>query len=381
MSDVPAPGPLEGLKVLELAGLGASPYACMLLADLGADVLRIERASSFSGGPWETVNRGRHSVGLNLKTRAGRDLVLDLCEAADVLIEGFRPGVCERLGVGPDDCWTRNSKLIYARMTGYGQAGAMSLRAGHDINYIAMSGALWPIGRAGERPVIPLNLVGDFGGGALFLVVGVLAALHDVARSGVGQIVDAAMIDGSASLTTMLHSFLNAGLWHETRGENLLDSGAPFYDVYVTRDDQYVAVGAIEPQFYSELLQGLGLAESDLPPQYERARWPELRERFASLFATRTREEWVRRFEGTDACVTPVLSPREAARHPINVERQVFRFDERDAWPEPAPRFSRTPGRAGRMPTAPGAGTEVGLRSWGISTERIDSLRAEGALS
>ena len=254
-------GPLDGIKVLELAGIGPGPYACMLLADMGADVLRLERGDSSSERTlsWDLLNRSRYSVAVDLKNDAGRDLVLELCEQADVLIEGFRPGVTERLGLGPDDVWRRNPRLVYGRMTGYGQRGPLSQRAGHDINYIAISGALWPVGREGERPVPPLNLVGDFGGGSLFLALGVVSAVLSARTSGEGQVVDAAMVDGSASMLAMTHSFMNVGVWHEERGVNLLDTGAPFYEVYETKDRQFIAVGAIESKFYEQLLEGLGL--------------------------------------------------------------------------------------------------------------------------
>ncbi|HEY7931089.1 MAG TPA: CaiB/BaiF CoA-transferase family protein [Acidimicrobiales bacterium] len=374
-------GPLEGVKVIELAGIGPGPYACMLLADLGADVLRLERGDpDASNEPtWETLNRGRPSVAVDLKSSAGRDLVLELCARADVLIEGFRPGVAERLGVGPEACHARNARLVYARITGYGQSGPLAPRAGHDINYVGVSGALWPIGRAGEPPVPPMNLVGDFGGGSLFVVMGILAALVETSRSGLGQVVDAAMVDGSASLTSMLHSFLNAGFWHEERGVNILDSGAPFYDVYETKDARYVAVGAIEAPFYAALLEGLGLASASLPAQFDRDQWPMLKQRFAEVFRTRTRDEWTTQFADVDACVTPVLSPREAARHPYNTARNVFAVSEAGAQPQPAPRFSRTPGRLSRPPTAAGAGTREGLAGWGLSEERVNELRDAGA--
>lgn len=374
-------GPLHGVKVIELAGIGPGPYACMLLADLGAEVLRLERGDPDAPATptGETLNRGRHSVALDLKSPAGRDLVLDLCAQADVLIEGFRPGVAERLGVGPAACLERNPRLVYGRMTGYGQEGPLAQRAGHDINYVAVSGALWPIGRRGEAPVPPMNLVGDFGGGSMFLVMGVLAALIDVARSGEGQVVDAAMVDGSASLTAMLHSFLNRGFWHETRGENLLDSGAPFYDVYATSDDQYMAVGAIEPQFFAALVLGLSLTPETLPEQFDRAKWPVLRQRIAEVFRTKTRDEWTTIFEHVDACVTPVLSPREAARHRFNSEREVFLVDGDSAEPRPAPRFSKTRPELTLVATAPGAGTRDGLLAWGLSETQLTQLRAAGA--
>ncbi len=373
-------GPLTGLKVLELAGIGASPYACMLLADLGADVLRLERGDPDADATttWDVLNRSRHSVALDLKSDAGRELVLDLCEQADVLIEGFRPGVTERLGLGPDDVWQRNKRLVYGRMTGYGQEGALAARAGHDINYVAISGALWPLGRVGERPVPALNLVGDFGGGALFLVFGVLAAVFCAQQSGEGQVVDASMVDGTASMMAMTHSFLNAGYWTEERGVNILDSGAHFYEVYETSDGRFVAVGAIESKFYDELLLGLGLSADDLPPQMDRTKWPEMKERFAQLFRTKTRDDWTEIFADADACVTPVLSPSEAARHPYNTSRGVF-TNEGATQPNPAPRFSKTPGIVSSPPRKPGSGTRQGLLAWGVNEERLAALRAEGA--
>ncbi len=381
--DTEPSGPLRGLRVVELAGIGPGPFAGMMLGDLGADVLRIERGAvdAKDTETWDLLARSRPSVAVDLKSAAGRELVLLLCERADVLIEGFRPGVAERLGLGPEDVRARNERLVYGRITGWGQHGTLANRAGHDINYIAMSGALWPIGPAGGDPVLPLNLVGDFGGGALFLVAGVLAALFERQSSGRGQVVDAAMVDGSASLTTMTHALLNLGYWVEERGANLLDGGAPFYAVYRTRDDRHVAVGALEPQFYVELLEGLGLADADLPAQMDRERWPELRERFADVFLTRTRDEWEEQFRDRDACVSPVLSPREAAVHPINVERQVFRADGPlgPYQPNPAPRFARTPGAIGRAPGLAGSGTRAGLRGWGVSDDDVEAFRRAGA--
>ena len=373
-------GPLEGLKVLELAGIGPSPYACMLLADLGANVLRLERGDVDAAPTtsWDLLNRSRHSVAIDLKNEAGRDLVLELCEQADVLIEGFRPGVTERLGLGPQDVWNHNPRLVYGRMTGYGQDGALAQAAGHDINYIAVSGALWPLGRAGERPLAPMNLVGDFGGGALFLAFGVLAAVLCARVSGEGQVVDAAMVDGSASMMAMTHSFLNMGFWKEERGVNILDSGAPFYEVYETRDERYVAVGAVEAKFYQALLDGLGLGGVELPGQMDRSHWPAMKQRFGQLFATKTRDEWTAIFSDVDACVTPVLSPREAATHPYNTERDVFAIAD-VLQPQPAPRFSKTPGAIQQPPQAAGSGTREGLLSWGVDEQRQSSLRAAGA--
>jgi alpha-methylacyl-CoA racemase len=351
----------------------------MLLADLGADVLRLERGDPDAGGEtsWDVLNRSRPSVAIDLKNDAGRDLVLELCAQADVLIEGFRPGVAERLGVGPDDVFARNAKIIYGRITGYGQEGPLAARAGHDINYISVSGALWPIGRGGERPVPPLNLVGDFGGGALFLVFGVLAAYVSALRTGEGQVVDAAMVDGSASMMAMTYALMNLGTWLDERGANILDSGAPFYEVYDTSDEQFVAAGAIEPQFYRALLEGLDLDE-DPRQQWDRARWPAVKERMAAIFRTKSRDEWTERFAGVDACVTPVLSPREAAYHPYNAHRDVF-STEGALQPQPAPRFSKTPGAIRQPPRAAGSGTREGLSSWGVDDDRLAALREAGA--
>jgi alpha-methylacyl-CoA racemase len=375
-------GPLAGLRVIELAGIGPGPYACMLLADLGADVLRLERADPDAAPEpgWDQLTRSRPSVALDLKHPEARALVLELATHADALVEGFRPGVAERLGVGPEDLAAVNPRLVYGRMTGWGQEGPLADRAGHDINYLAISGALWPIGRRDEPPVPPLNLVGDFGGGSLFLVVGLLAALWHARESGQGQVVDAAMVDGSASLLAMTHSFLNAGFWREERGVNILDTGAPFYEVYETRDSRYVAVGAIEAKFYAALLEGLGIADEGLPAQFDRDAWPALKRRFAEVFATRTRDEWVEAFAGLDACVTPVLSPREAPTHPHNVVRGIFSPVGDGVAPNPAPRFSRTPAQVSSPPRAAGSGTREGLAAWGVSDERVARLREAGAL-
>ncbi len=373
-------GPLTGLKVLEFASIGPGPYAGMLMADLGADILRLERgnASAPQGPTEDLLLRSRSSVTVDLKSDAGRELVLELTERADAVMEGFRPGVMERLGLGPSELLSRNPRLVYGRMTGYGQSGPLSERAGHDINYIAVSGALWPLGRAGERPVAPMNLVGDFGGGAMFLVMGMLAAVISARTTGEGQVVDAAMVDGSASMLTMMHSFLNMGFWHEERGVNILDTGAHFYDVYETSDQKYVAVGAVEAKFYDELLKGLGLESADLPAQMDRAQWPAMKERFASLFVMKTRDEWTAVFADVDACVTPVLSPREAARHPYNTGRDVFAL-EPVIQPNPAPRFSKTPGSIGESSTL--IESAESLRHWGLSDECLESLRARGAFA
>ena len=348
-------GPLAGLKVVELAGIGPGPHAAMILADLGADVVRIDRPGGLRLGdesmPDPTL-RGRRFVVADLKEPAGREAVLSLVERADVLLEGYRPGVTERLGVGPADCHAHNPRLIYARMTGWGQDGPMGPRAGHDINYISLTGALHAIGRAGERPVPPLNLVGDFGGGSMLLVVGVLAALWEAQRSGRGQVVDAAMVDGASLLSQMFWGLLAHGRWRDERDANLLDGHAPFYDTYTCADGRHVAVGCLEPQFYAVMLEGLGIDAAELPAQYDLAGWPELRKRFTAVFESRTRDEWAAVFDGTDACVTPVLAFGEVATHPHMAARGTIVVRDGVAQAAPAPRFSRTvpetPGRTGQ---------------------------------
>ena len=379
-------GPLEGVRVVELAGIGPGPYTCMLLADAGADVLRVDRAtggpppSPLTGGHWDLLNRSRRSVAVNLKNPEGVRLVLDLVAEADGLVEGWRPGVAERLGIGPDPCLARNPKLVYGRMTGWGQDGPLASSAGHDINYIAVAGALWPIGRDGERPVPPLNLVGDFGGGGMMLAFGMCAALLHARRSGQGQVVDAAMVDGAASLMTMTYAFRQLGLWTEHRSINVLDSGAPYYEVYDTADGKFFCVGAIEPQFYAELLRVVGLDPAELPAQNDRTQWPAMKERFAAVFRTRTRDAWTEAFAGTDACGAPVLSPWEAHTHPHNEHRGTFVEVEGIVQPGPAPRFSRTPAAVHRPPPVAGQDTDEALTAWGIDDQRIATLRAAGAV-
>jgi alpha-methylacyl-CoA racemase len=374
-------GPLTGLKIVELAGIGPAPFACMLLADLGADVIRIERDSGGDElrGTSEVLRRSRPVIQLDLKNERARELVLELCVNADALIEGFRPGVTERLGLGPDVVLERNPKLVYGRMTGYGQTGPLSTRVGHDINYIAIAGALWCIGRSGDGPVPPLNLVGDFGGGALYMAFGIVSAILSAQRSGEGQVVDVAMVDGAASMMAMTHSLANAGEWIEERGANLLDSGAPFYDVYETHDGQYMAVGALEARFYDELLKGLGVEPGRLPDQMDRTQWPHVRAIFSEIFMTKTRDEWTAVFDEYDACVTPVLSPREATKHPYNTARNVF-TTEGDVQPQPAPRFSRTPGSIKVVSEDSEAAARDGLGRWGIDSKRFDSLQSMGVL-
>jgi alpha-methylacyl-CoA racemase len=362
-------GPLAGLKVVELAAIGPAPHACMVLADLGADVVRVERPAGRGiqlSGSVDHLQRGRRSVAADLKSEDGRALVLSLAERADVLVEGLRPGVAERLGVGPDECLARNPKLVYARMTGWGQSGPLADRAGHDINYIGLTGALHAIGRKGERPVPPLNLVGDFGGGSMLLLVGILSALWEAQRSGEGQVVDAAMVDGASLLTQMMWSFRGLGVWRDERGVNLLDGGAPFYDTYTCADGKYVAVGALEPQFYAALLAGLEVEPDGLPHQMDQGGWPKLREVFTERFASRTRDEWAATFAGTDACVSPVLTFAEAAEHPHNRERETYVEIAGVVQPAPAPRFSRTAPPTPSVPPEPGADTEAVLADWDV---------------
>jgi alpha-methylacyl-CoA racemase len=375
-----AVGPLHGVRVVELAGLGPAPYACMLLAEAGADVIRIERPRTSvvaaEGESPDLLSRSRTSVAVDLKRPEATGLVLDLAERADALVEGFRPGVAERLGLGPEHCWARNARLVYGRMTGWGQDGPLAARAGHDIDYIALAGALWPIGRVGEAPVPPLNLVGDFGGGGMLLAFGVVAALLDAQRSGTGQVVDAAMVDGAASLTTMLHGMWLAGGWEPARGTNLLDTGAPFYEVYETSDGGHMAVGAIEPQFYEALLRGLGLAPDDVGPQSDRARWPETKSRFAEVFRSRTRQEWTAVFDDVDACVAPVLAPWEAAQHPHNRERKTFVVRDGRTQPGAVPRFSRTPSGV-----RDASGSAAALARWGVGEAAFTELVESGVIA
>jgi alpha-methylacyl-CoA racemase len=372
-------GPLQGTKVLELAGIGPGPFCAMLLADLGAEVLAVDRPAAGRPGWPALFSRGRRRVAVDLKHPEGPGVVLDLVAGADALVEGFRPGVAERLGIGPEACLHRNPRLVYGRVTGWGQDGPLAGSAGHDIDYIAVAGALHPVGPAGGPPVPPLNLLGDFGGGGMLLALGVVAALLEAGRSGRGQVVDAAMVDGAALLTTQLHELLAAGLWSDRRGANLLDGAAPFYAVYETADGRHLAVGALEPQFWAELLDRLGLAADDLPAQLDRDGWPVLRERLAATFRTRTRDEWCALLEGTDACVAPVLSLLEAPAHPHNQARATFVDVGGVLQPGPAPRFSRTPCPTPAPSSSGGDDAEV-LAAWGLPPERVEGLRAAGAI-
>lgn len=364
----PGAGPLAGVRVVELAGIGPGPFAAMLLADLGADVVRVDRP----GGPGlaidpahDVTNRNKRSVVVDLKATDGPARVLDLAERADVLIEGYRPGVAERLGVGPGDCHARNPRLVYGRMTGWGQDGPLAQRAGHDIGYIALTGALGMIGAPDTPPAVPANLLGDYAGGSLYLVVGVLAALHHARATGTGQVVDAAIVDGTAHLTSMIHGMLSAGTWQDRRGANLLDGGCPFYGTYETADGRYMAVGALEQRFYAEFMELLGIPDR-APARDDMARWTELREAVAARFKSRTRDEWTAVFTDSDACVAPVLTLREAPHHPHLAARATFTDHGGTTQPAPAPRFSATPAAVRTGPALPGADTEAVARDWDV---------------
>jgi alpha-methylacyl-CoA racemase len=379
-------GPLAGVKVIELAGIGPGPFCGMMLSDMGAEVLRIDRAgsvmASIPDGPRaDLLGRGRRSVGVDLKRPEGVETVLRLVERADVLYEGFRPGVTERLGLGPDVCLARNPRLIYGRMTGWGQDGPLAQAAGHDINYIALTGALHSIGRKGEKPVPPLNLVGDFGGGGLILAFGIACALVERDRSGQGQVIDAAMVDGAAALMAIIYGGHQSGWWKDERGVNMLDSGAHFYDTYETLDGKYVSVGSIEPQFYALLVKHAGLEGEDLPAQNDRSQWPEMRRRLEAIFKTRTRDEWCEIMEGSDVCFAPVLTLSEAPTHPHALARDAFRQVSGVTQPAPAPRFSRTTAELGRPPCYPGEHTDAALADWGFGTDDIRALREAKAIA
>lgn len=386
-------GPLSGLRVIEMAAIGPVPFCGMLLADLGAEVIRIDRppdsddrsgATSrvLSQAPERYVmHRGRRSVAVDLKRLEGRQALLRLASRADALVEGFRPGVMERLGIGPEACLARNARLVYGRMTGWGQEGPLAATAGHDINYIALSGALNNFARAGSRPVPPVNLVGDMGGGGLFLAFGVVCAVLEARSSGRGQVVDAAMIDGSAALTVILHSMLAQGRWQDRPGTNFSDTGSPFYEVYETRDGRYVAVGAIERPFWRQLLDCLDIDETELGDRDDPANWPSMKDRLAAVFRTRTRDEWAQVFAATDSCVTPVLSLTEAHLHPHHQARGTFVERGGIVQPGPAPRFSRTPPSNLRPPPAPGDQASQALADWGFEQKDIDRLRQAGVIA
>ncbi len=380
-------GPLEGITIIELAGIGPGPFCAMMLADMGADVIRVDRAGAVRGGdpatpPKDALTRNRRSIGVDLKNPDGVEAVLRMVEQADGLIEGFRPGVTERMGLGPQDCATRNPRLVYGRMTGWGQEGPYASAAGHDINYIALAGALEPIGRRGGPPHPPLNLVGDFGGGGMYLAFGMVCGILEAQRSGQGQVVDAAMVDGAASLMNMFWTMKSAGMWNAERGTNLLDTGAPFYDVYECSDGLYVSIGSLEPQFYAELMEKSGLGDDpEMAPQNEQDSWPANKERVAALFKTKTRAQWCEIMEHTDICFAPVLSMEEATEHPHNVHRKTFLEFGGMTQAGPAPRFSRTSPEMTRPAPHAGQHTDEILSRFGLDGEEIAKLRDTNAVA
>jgi alpha-methylacyl-CoA racemase len=379
-------GPLAGYRVVEMAGIGPAPFAAMLLGDMGAEVIRVDRRETVDLGlpgrdvKFDVLHRGRRSIAVDVKADAGREVVKRLAAKADAIIEGFRPGVMERLGLGPDVLLGLNPRLVFGRMTGFGQDGPLASAAGHDIDYIALAGVLHGIGRKGEAPVPPLNLVGDFGGGGMFLAFGVVCALLEAQRSGKGQVVDAAMVDGAATLMALTFGLYAQGTWTDERGVNVLDTGAPWYDAYETRDGKWVAVGAIEKRFYEAFVERLGLDSAGLPRQHDRSGWPELRRRFAEAIAGKTRDEWERIFAGSDACVAPVLSLAEVARHPHNAARGTFVERDGVLQPAPAPRFSRTAPEMGAPPQAVGSDTNAVLADFGFSTAEVAALAEAGVV-
>ena len=378
-------GPLNGVKIIEFAGIGPAPMCAMLLADMGAEILRVDRLQpSDLGIPvpprYAVMERSRRSMAVDLKNPRGLEAVQCLLEQADALIEGFRRGVMERLGLGPETCLARNPRLVFGRVTGWGQEGPLAQAAGHDIHYISLTGAAHAIGRPGQPPTPPLNLVGDFGGGALYLALGIVAALLEARSSGKGQVVDAAMVDGAASLMASTYGMYAAGRIDNRRGENLLDGGAHFYDAYETADGKFISIAAIEAKFYADLLHRLGLSDEDLPPQMASDKWPELKERLAKLFRTKTRQQWCDILEGTDVCFAPVLDLDEAPRHPHNAARQTFVQVDGVTQPAPAPRFSRTPSRIQRPPAKPGEHTRDALKDWGFSETELIRLQEAGVI-
>src|SRR5580704_1510217 len=371
-------GPLSGMRIVEFAGIGPGPFAAMLLSDMGAEVIRIDRKGGRTPSKGEVTYRGRPAVALDMKKPEGVETALKLIDKADALIEGFRPGVMERLGVGPDVCLKRNPKLVYGRMTGWGQFGPLANAAGHDINYIALTGALHGIGHATGKPVPPLNLVGDFGGGALYLAFGIACGIIEAKKSGKGQVVDAAMTDGAASLMTMFYGMSASGFWQDQRGSNMLDGGAHFYDTYETKDGKYVAIGSIEPQFYKELMEKTGITDPAFTAQMDRDQWPALTEKLAAVMKTKTRDEWDAIMLGSDVCYAPVLTLSEAPKHPHNVARKTFVEVAGVMQPAPAPRFSRTEPEIQGPPEE--ANAERALSRWGFSRDEIRKLEAVGAV-
>jgi alpha-methylacyl-CoA racemase len=373
-------GPLKGIKVVELAGIGPGPFCGMLLSDMGADVIRIDRKGGRGGSKFDITSRGRRSIAVDLKKPEGVEAVLKLIEQADMLQEGYRPGVMERLGLGPEVCLKRNPKLVYGRMTGWGQTGPLAQAAGHDINYISLTGALHAIGPKDGKPVPPLNLVGDFGGGALYLAMGMLAALVEAQRSGKGQVVDAAMTDGSASLMAMFYGFMGSGMWKDEKASNLLDGGAHFYDTYETSDGKWISIGSIEPQFYALLREKAGLADDAFDAQMDGAQWPALKEKLTELFKTKTRDEWTEIMEGTDICYGPILSLKEAPNHPHNQARETFVERDGVVQPNVAPRFSRTESQIQGPSPHCGEHSKDILSEWGFADEAIQALEKAEAI-
>ena len=375
-------GPLKGLKIIEMAGIGPGPFCGMVLADLGAEVIRVDRASAIgTGSKQEASNRGKKSIAVDLKSEEGAEVVLKLVETADAIFEGFRPGVMERLGLGPDVCFERNERIVFGRMTGWGQEGPLAKAAGHDINYISLTGALAAIGRPGSPPVPPLNLIGDFGGGGMLLALGLVAALLESKESKKGQVVDAAMTDGSALLMTMIYSMQSSGMWKTSMGSNLLDGGSHFYDTYECKDGKFISLGSIEPQFYALLCQIAELDESIFGEQMSRDLWPEQKEAIKKIFLDKTRDEWCELMEGTDVCFAPVLDMSEAPKHPHNIERKTFIDLEGVTQPAPAPRFSRTEPEVASSPSIVGEHTDEILTSIGLSDEDINTLKTSGAVA
>ncbi len=377
-------GPLHGVRVVEMAGLAPVPYAGMILADFGAEVIRVDRTPT-AGGAFDATRdflaRGKKSIGINMKDPRGVDALLRLIERADVLVEPFRPGVMEKLGVGPDVALGRNPRLVYARLTGWGQDGPYAPMAGHDINYIAISGALSCFGRKGEKPIPPVNLLGDFAGGGMLCAMGIVMALYERSLSGKGQVIDSAMVDGAAHLSSFIFGFRAGGLWSDERGTNMLDTGAPFYDTYETADGKFMSVGSIEPQFYAQLVKGLGLNPKEMPHQFDRDAWPKTAARFAEVFRSKTRAEWSEIFDGTDACVAPVMGLGEVQDHPHNQARHTFATGLQGAIaPQPGPRFSRTPGKASTEAPLPGADCEAIFAEIGIDAAEFAKLRDAGAI-
>lgn len=372
-------GPLKGLRLVEFVGIGPGPYAAMLLTDMGAEILSIHRKGAEAGAMGDIASRGKKSITLDVKTPEGHAAVMRLVAQADGLIEGFRPGVMERLGLGPEECLAVNEKLVYGRMTGWGQTGPLSHAAGHDINYIALTGALAAVGTA-EKPLPPLNLVGDFGGGAMFLAMGMCAAFYEAARSGKGQVIDCAMTDGATSLMTFFFNLFAQGLYAPQRQSNVLDGGAHYYNCYETSDGKFISVGAIEPQFYAELRARAGLQDEKFDPQNDVAHWPALREKLADVFKTKTRDQWDEILAGTDACYAPVLSLEEAIDHPHNKVRETLIAPDGIVQPNVAPRFSRTPGAVQGAPATPGLHNGTALQEWGFSDAEVETLKSAQAL-